>query len=211
MQEDLEIRFQRAFDLQSEAVQLDFRRRLDMAKAVAKLAAPIWENLDVNSIDLKDLKTSKVPAIAKVCFYVSFFASAFFSWIGEQLGAKSIVWPYIVGPAVLMAIALLGIVFYALIELFLERKIRQQQQLQSNLLLHWLSDGATIECFWELRALSLVLLEWETKLTKAWTSCSPEEDQVRENYCAKEAGIVDHWRKIRIELLERSSGVRIAI
>lgn len=201
--------FRNELAAQNDAVKVDFNRRWDMAKAVDSIIPPIWKGLDVNSNEIKECNASKLPAVAKFLIFGSAFVTAAFLWIGEKLGSKSIVWPYIVGLSALMTISLLIVIFYRIVPLFIEREVRRLRQLHSDLELHWLSAGATIQLLFELRLAVSKLGKLEDKLFIAWASHSSDEDQVRQQIKDQQAIVEDHWRTIRIELLERSSGLDI--
>lgn len=209
MQEFLEAQFQSAWEMHSQAVQIDFRRRFDTAAAVAELVLPIWEELDAHELDFKECKTSKVPAIAKFLFYGFFFATALFSLLGELIGDKSSVWPYVLGCALLMIFASLVLGFYSLVPFFVKREIGRLQQLHGSLTIHWASAGIVLSRLWELRGLTRELETLKTKLATVWAGNGSEEDRSRQDFENKQMEIMAHWRIIRIEILERSGGTQI--
>lgn len=173
----------------SDAVAVDFRRRVDAAQATSTAVAACWEELEVRTAGREKRLKSKAGAIEFAVFTVGALLNW---WLHEGKGVEFNWGTALIGAACFSygVRAIDGLID----DLNLARVTRDQR----TFLFHWLQSGADANDFWALKTLAQErAAHAETYAnTDEWRGAGTKHD-------AKEAEL---WLGIRQTLLYRSSG-----
>lgn len=173
---------------ESEAVQIDFRRRLDQADAVSNVAQEIWEELDRRVAELELLRASKMRKLPFGLFVVG----CIWLWIADSKGLSTT-------GAAGMIFAAFVIHYFLLAEISLKtRDLSAFQLRQLDLLRCWLSAGATTSDFFAHRDQFL-------KMQKLWEQRPDADSQAAEREELKHEQM-DSQLQVRLALLARARG-----
>jgi len=130
------------FEKQSEAVQIELRRRYDEAVAVLRPMRDIWVRLDQQVTEQKRASKSKVPTIT----YAAFFVGCLLNWWLSPDGKLSANF----GTTIIIVAGGVAVsLWYA--SWALEKEIHFLREKQDEYLYRWQVTGADSSTFWNHR------------------------------------------------------------